>query len=299
MEDSSYNWDFCASEKMRRASRIKQGKVKDMLEGNPILKNKSLNILSVGAGSGSTDQFIVKENALNVSLYYVVDPAITDYHSMLDDRVKSWNIPYVIEKKSFSEKYSVPENAEVNYPDGSTKPLSEMLPDDKDSGMFDLIIMSGVLYYMDHPGMVIEKARSLLKRGGRIIIFIQTIEVGAEIYTHMVKTSPPEFQEKTSNYAMSSLDIVDELKTLNIPYTCDVSDDAILCHDVTDYLTKRIPSKVFLEFLEFESQLGFEEWSEEQKTGVYEIVKKRSFVTSEGRYLAPDYFSTFIVGSKA
>ena len=181
---------FLASKKCQLFLSTRQAKVKEVLEASSLLKrNKGLNILSIGAGDGTTDQCIIKGNQLEVALYYAIEPILSGFNASLEEKVKSWNIPYFIENVSFSEDYNLPRKDEVNvnHPDGSTKPLCKFVNSNENSGhnggIFDLVIMSSVLYHMDHPGLAVKKARSLLRPGGRIVIFIQSFEISSEVFS--------------------------------------------------------------------------------------------------------------------
>uniref|UniRef100_A0A7M5V6R4 Uncharacterized protein n=1 Tax=Clytia hemisphaerica TaxID=252671 RepID=A0A7M5V6R4_9CNID len=307
------HWSSVANSENRKknAGHIKQTKFKSILESNNLDK-KALKILSIGPGDGILDEILVKESQLDVTLYYAVDPVETEYHSKLEENVKTWKVPYAIEKKSFNENYSPPQNILVTYPDGSTESLKEndqngrneeVIPGERfvsssdmiqgAIGMFDVILMASVLYYVDYPGLTIQNARSMLSQGGRIIIFNQTEEVGAELYALMAQTSSIEFREQTSNYALSHLGIIRELDDLNIPYKCEINKDEVLCYDVTDYLKNGTP----LPYFSFQTQKPFEKWTDEQRRGIYEIVEKRSFVSEKGRNLLPEDIATIVVGS--
>lgn len=293
---------FLQRKKSQLFYSTRQTKVKETLEAGSLLKsNKGLNILSIGAGDGTLDQCIIKGNQLKVDLYHAIDPVLSKFYSNFVEKVKSWDIPYVVEQKAFSEDYDLPPKNEitVNQLNGLIQPFCDFFGNDDNSGqnIFDLVIMSSMLYHVDHPGLAVKKARSLLKPGGVIIIFIQTLEINSEVYSYMVETSPPEFKEATHNYAMCDQDVMKELDDMKIPYTHDVYDDVGHCHDVTEYLASKgqSPAMMFRMCLEFQAQKKFDDWSEEQKMGVYEIVKRRAFQNGEGKDLAPDYLATIVV----
>eukprot|EP00794_Sanderia_malayensis_P018636 gene18636-20518_t len=127
------------------------------LNGKPPIK-----LMSIGAGDGSLEDMLIKQLGLRVEYFHGVEPD-GGRREKLKKIEKTWQLT----TESFIDDRFFGENFESD-----TK--------------FDLILMSHVLYSIPKPTEAILRARKMLKKEGKLVIFHNTNQ-GLPVMAQKVK----------------------------------------------------------------------------------------------------------------
>jgi anti-anti-sigma factor len=226
-----------------------------------IVGKKSMNILSIGSGTGDFDltlMKLIKERVPEIS-YVAFDPN-EEHNGIFFKRVQESQI----DLKSFQ---IIP------------KPFRE----EEIRGNFDIIHLTHCLYYIEDRKEAIRQAFELLKPHGSLLIFHQTpIGINEIQREHMKKVKGDE------NEMFSSRDILKTFDELGIRFKFDI---LISDMDVTDCIRGNRQGRLLLNFI-LESNLDRLEDSLNQE--IISTLKEICRV-EEGRYFLFQPFGIFWV----
>ena len=215
---------------------------------------RAIDLMSIGAGTGCLENDLIKLNHLNLNSFLAIEPNAHQLEK-LKQTVASWGMANIqMDPRSFDETYETCKR-------------------------FDIILMSHSMYCMENPLAVILKARSLLKRGGKLIIFIQTEEGGHEIYTRMMQEVT--MQHPINDHFVTSKSISEALEKNGIKHDVKIGQSHI---DVTDFI-ERNSTPTFDDNITFLLQSDYSGLKEDLQKSIYEIVRERTILAENGKYM--------------
>ena len=114
--------------------------------------NKPIDIMSIGAGTGWLEDSIIKHSEMKVNNILAIEPNPV-HVDKLREMGDKWNdTKFEIDSSFFDENYDTAKR-------------------------FDVILMVHSIYGMKNPIESIPKAKSLLKNGGKCLIFVKGSKV--------------------------------------------------------------------------------------------------------------------------
>eukprot|EP00794_Sanderia_malayensis_P009607 gene9607-10594_t len=181
----------------------------------PLLKQLErkppIKLMSIGAGNGIFEDMLVKQFGLKVEYFHGVEPDC-GRREKLQEIVKTWELKTesFIDDRLFDEDF-------------------------KSDTKFDLILMSHVFYAIPRPGEAIVRAKTLLKKDGKLVIFHDT-KHGFYALAQKVKDLFDEAIPCVANGEVVIEDIAEELHGLGVEYKYF---EAPFQNDYTDFITKQ------------------------------------------------------------
>ena len=231
------------------------------------LKGKSIDFMSIGAGTGCFENDLVTNLGLRVSYLLAIEPN-EEHHKLLKQRIISWeNAKFTADRSYFTENYEV---------------------EDK----FDLVLMSHCVYSMANVEEVLLKATSLLKAEGKLVIFVHS-ETGSELISKSMG-SVQYLSKPLSDETLTNKYFCDILTKNSIKFT---SSEAQTVKDVTDFV-KQNDTPTANDVVSFLIQTRFEKLPEELRKELYEMVRDRVIHSENNMYLLPNPTAMIIVEQK-
>ena len=218
--------------------------------------SKSVDVMSIGPGIGWLEDDLVKHPQLKIKSLLAIEPN-PRYIEKLREKSGKWKDTIVeIDPSCFDVGYATEER-------------------------FDVIMMIHSIYYMKDPIDAIMHAKSLLKHGGKIIMFIQGEKGGCELVFSVREQLGRQVPSISSYNRLTDVVIVDALKKRNI--SCRVQDFTDF-HDLTDFI-KRKETPNCNDTISFFFHTKYEDLDDAVRDVIYQKVKKLITVTENNRHL--------------
>ena len=221
-------------------------------------RNKSLDFMSVGAGTGWLEDEIIKHPALSINSILAIEPN-PEHAEKLRETSKSWiDTIYNIDNSYFNEHYQ-----------------TDM--------KFDVILLIHSIYYFENPIDVIIKLRSFLKPGGQIMIAVIGERGGHELAAQLHTKLNSAASTFSYNW-MSSEFLVNRLNETNITFQCQ---NRTARNDVTDFIERKdTPS--CNDTISFFLHTKYEDLDKTLQEDIYNIVQDCATVTKDNKYFFPE-----------
>ena len=215
---------------------------------------KTVNLLSIGAGTGMVEDHFVKNFDLKLSYYYAIEP--NEFHRLgLKKTIHNWNVDHKIDSDYFTPRMEI-------------------------NDRFDIVLMSHCLYYMEDPLGAMLKAKSLAKpQGGKVIIFHHTDE-SASVFRHLRKSATPD-RSLIIDRGLSSKELSRMLDKSGIKHDVSVAHSIV---DVDDFIEER-NTPTANDVITFILQTRFEDLKEDLKNDVFCMTKEMSFKNKDGKHV--------------
>jgi len=216
-------------------------------------QGKPIDFLSIGPANGIVEDNFMKRNGLRLRSYHAVEPN-NFFREELKTTISEWSneIKCTIEPHYFTPNY----------------PLEKK---------FDLVLICQSLYAMPDKLGVIKKAHSLLKKGGKLMIFHQSKEV---VTNQFIKTYLVSNQINDENVPLNAYELSDMLKAIDMPNT--IQEELILV-DVDDYLRNK-KAEDANHVMELLIQVRIEELNTSLRSELRRVMENVCVVNSNGKY---------------
>ena len=150
-------------------------------------KGRPVSILSIGAGSGYYDKYMLTELGLDVSHIHVIEPN-TNFNEELRETLASAGVSFAIENAIFDESY-LHKNA------------------------YDIILFLQSLYYMENYTATLHNASKMLRDNGTIIVVLQGDEAPPKQWSLVLSESNLNIN---LSHLLSIDDVIDGLNKVGI-----------------------------------------------------------------------------------
>ena len=224
--------------------------VKSIIDG---FDPKNLNMLSIGAGTGSFEDLLITEYGLSLEYYYAIEPN-DDHVKQLESTVSKWNIKYTIDKTCFT-------------------------PDTKLKEKFDLVLMSHCLYYIPNPTEAIVSAKSFLKPDGKLLILHNTEQGGACQLIRKFQSLASLDTALVCNHGLSLEEVSKNLTQKGIQNYIKREPVDL---DVGNFITKRDSG-----IISFILQTWYENFPSSIQKEIYQFVREKCINPEPEKYLLP------------
>ena len=237
---------------------------------------KPVRMPSIGAGTGMFEKDLVERRGLLLEYVYVIEPNSL-HRALLDQTLKSLGIPYDIDGSYFGEDF----NLKING---------------KQPSKFDIILLSHVLYGIDHPYQAVFQLQKFLKPGGKVLIFcLEETDAAPELFKYLTENSDPSVfnpqlaiqdHSVTVQKIMSYIQVeCPELVVSLMKYTARA--------DVDDFV-RRDGSIRNDDVITFFAQAEYSQLSDRAQKEVYDIVLKHCDVVN-GKYFIRTYGAAIVI----
>eukprot|EP00794_Sanderia_malayensis_P009618 gene9618-10601_t len=229
----------------------------------PLLKQLErrppIKLMSIGAGDGIFEDKLVKQFGLKVEYFHGVEPDC-GRREKLQEIVKTWELTTecFIDHRLFDEDF-------------------------KSDTKFDLILMSHVLYSIPRPTEAILRAKTLLKKEGKLVILHATKQ-GFSAVAQKVNVLFDDTTPRLGDEEVVIEDLAEELRGLGVEYKYF---EAPSHNDFTDFITKQGGDSdekgVFArnDAISFLLQTRFEKLPAALQSEIYDYVKNACTVQYE------------------
>ena len=218
--------------------------------------SKSIDMMSIGPGTGWLENDLIKHPQLKIKSLLAIEPNPC-YVEMLKEKSAKWkNTTVEIDPSCFDVGYATEEK-------------------------FDVIMMIHSVYYIKDPIDAIMRAKSLLKHGGKIIMFIQGEKGGCELVFSVRAQLGRQVPSISSYNRITGGFIVDALERKNIQ--CRVQEFTDF-HDLTDFIMRK-ETPCCNDTISFFLQTKYEDLDDMVRDFIYQRVKKLITVTENNGYL--------------
>ena len=253
-------------------STFKKDSQQDDIVRNAVIKfvlqefgSKSIDMMSIGPGTGWLEDDLIKHPQLKIKNLLAIESNPCHVEKLKEKSLNWKNISFEIDPSCFDEGYATEKR-------------------------FDIVMMIHIVYYLKHPIDAIIKAKSLLKPGGKLIMFIQGEKGGCQL-VYSIRAQTGRQVPSISNYNwITDAYVVDVLKRKNI--LCSVH-EFIDFHDLTDFIERK-ETPGCNDTISFFLQTKYEDIDEEFRDEVYQRVKKLITVTENNKCLF-GHSSNFVV----
>lgn len=218
------------------------------------LDGRAVKVLSVGAGTGCMEDDLIHKFGLNMDYFYAIEPN-SSHQTELEKTISRWGLKNKIDTRYFD-------------------------PETKIDDSFDLILMSHCMYCMTDPLGAMLHAMSLLKPGGRVIIFNQSDKGGYELYSRFI-TNASLNRRPINDHAISCNELSAMLNRSGIHHETKQGSSTL---EVDDFLRRR-NTPTANDVITFFLQTRFENLSEDMKLDIFDMTLERSFENSDGKYV--------------
>lgn len=217
-------------------------------------EQRPIDLLSVGAGTLFFEKDLMEKVGLKVNYLYAIEP--NEVHlEELKSTITQLSLSYDIDPIYFTTEFSTEKR-------------------------FDMILMSHSMYCMADPIGAILKAKSLLKPNGKVIIFNQGEQGGYELYTRFI--SQAELSCRPINdHSISSKEIAEALCNNAVAHEVRYGPSVMEVHDFV--MRKATPNTNHV--ISFLLQTKYEHLAENLRDQIYEMVKERSSIGKDGKYV--------------
>ena len=217
--------------------------------------NTSIDLLSIGIGLGWLEDDLVRHHhEFKVKSIHAIEPNLA-HVAKLRETATNWEDTILeIDGSYFDEKYEI-------------------------SKQFDIILMIHSLYGMKNPINAIIKAKSFLKSGGKLLIFVQG-EDGANVLVSRLFESVAIVPLPISDNSLTSKDISQVLHTKNIDHTLEKVKSL---HNVTDFIERK-ETPTSSDVVSFLLQTNYKELKKELQEEIYQLVRDCSITDEQGRH---------------
>eukprot|EP00794_Sanderia_malayensis_P009614 gene9614-10597_t len=243
----------------------------------PLLKQLErrppIKLMSIGAGDGIFEDMLIKQFGLKVEYFHGVEPDC-GRRGKLQEIVKTWELTTecFIDHRLFDEDF-------------------------KSDTKFDLILMSQVLYSIPRPTEAILRAKTLLKKDGKLVIFHATKQELSAM-AQKVKVLFDETTPCLANQEVVIEDLAEELQALGVEYKYF---EAPFQNDFSDFITKQGGDNDEKDLLarnhviSFFLQTRFEKLPADLQSEIYDHVKNACIV-QYGANNMKKYFYVYPMG---
>ena len=227
-------------------------------------EQKPIDLLSVGAGTLCFEKSLIEMVGLKVNYLYAIEP--NEKHlEELKSAITELTQNYYIDPVYFTTEFSTEKR-------------------------FDMVLMSHCLYYMPDPVGVILKAKSLLKPNGKVVIFLVG-ELGAYELNTYLSQHVELFGESYNNHNISSKEISEALTNNELCHEVRLELSGLEVHD---FITRNA-TPTANHVISFMVQTKYEFLAQNLQDGIYDMVKERSSIGKDGKYIFKNNNAMIIV----
>ena len=253
-------------------SRIAEKFISDNdFDKNPV------RMLSIGAGTGLFEKDLAERRGLLLEYVYVIEPNSL-HRVLLDQTLKSLGIPYDIDGSYFGEDFNLKMNGKEQPP------------------KFDIILLSHVLYGIDHSYRAVFQLQKFLKPEGKVLIFcLEETDAAPELFKYLTENSDPSvFNPKL---AIQDHSVTVQKITSYIQDKCPELVVSLMKYtaraDVDDFV-RRDGSMKNDDVITFFAQAEYSQLSDRAQKEVYDIVLKHCDVVN-GKYFIRTYGAAIVI----
>lgn len=214
-------------------------------------KQKSLALLSIGAGTGSFEEALIKEYGLSLDYYHAIEPN-DDHLKQLESIVSKLNVKYTIDKACFTPQIKIEEK-------------------------FDMILMSHCLYFIPNAIEAVMHAKSFLKPNGKLLVFHMTEEGPCEVIRRFLSLASLDPPLVYVNNGISLEDVSANLTQNGIHNYIERATNHL---DVGNFIAKRDNTAI-----SFLTQTPYENLPQFIQDEIYNLVREKCINPEPGKYL--------------
>ena len=220
--------------------------------------NKPIDMMSIGAGTGIVEDKIIRHFGIKVNSILAIEPNPVHFENLRQMSDK-WNDTILeLDSSFFDENYDTAKR-------------------------FDVILINQSIYGIKNPIESILKAKSLLKNGGKCLIFVQGEKGGFELFSKIygkVLTTPFESNDNT----VTGGNLSESLQNRNIKHEVTKT---TLHYDVTDFVERNSNPSID-DIVSYFIQTKYMDLNKEVQEEIHQKVKERILTDQNGRSLFPE-----------
>ena len=231
-------------------------------------KNKSLDLMSIGAGAGWLEDEIIKHAELKVDNILAIEPNI-EHAEKLKEKSTEWkDTQCTIDTSYFDENY-------------------------KTTMKFDVILLVHSIYYTGSPINTVVALKSCLKPEGQILIVIRGERGGFELASCLHKRV--RIDATACKYSWEgSVQLIEGLEKYGINYQIKSFPGL---YDVTDFI-ERNDTPTRNDPITFLLHMNYEDLDKEMQEEIYKVAKGGVTVTKDKRHMITHTNSFIFVDNK-
>ena len=230
-------------------------------------KNKSLDLMSIGAGAGWLEDEIIKHAELKVDNILAIEPNV-EHAEKLKEKSTEWkNTQCMIDTSYFDENYET-------------------------AMKFDVILLVHSIYYTKSPLNTVINLRWCLKPGGHVLVVVRGERGGLELSSCLHKRVKIDPSICTFDWT-GSTPLIEGLKKNGIKYQIK---NFTGHYDITDFIegndtpTRNDPITFLL-------HMNYEDLDKEMQEEIYKVAKGCVTVTKDNRHMINHTNSFIFVGN--